>query len=78
MESRPVWKPLHLQPVYIHCDFVSESEELEGRSMVNDEMGADKSICGQIFEKGICLPSDTKMTQEDMERICGLIRQCWE
>ena len=78
VESRPVWKPLHLQPVFFHCDFVSESEELEGRSMVNDEMGADRSICGQIFEKGICLPSDTKMTQEDMERICGLIRQCWE
>lgn len=78
IESRPVWKPLHLQPVFFAYDFVSESEDLEGRHMIQDEMGADHSICGQIFEKGLCLPSDTKLTEEDLERICAVICQCWE
>ena len=78
IESRPVWKPLHLQPVFFVYDFVSESEDLEGRHMIQDEMGADHSICGQIFEKGLCLPSDTKLTGEDLERICAVICQCWE
>ncbi len=78
IESRPVWKPLHLQPVFFAYDFVSESEELEGRHIVDDTMRSDQSICGQIFEKGICLPSDTKLRVEDLERICAVVSRCWE
>lgn len=78
IESRPVWKPLHLQPVFFSYDFVSESEEWEGRHIVDDEMRSDRSVCGQIFEKGICLPSDTKMQETDLERVCAIISQCWE
>lgn len=78
IESRPAWKPLHLQPVFFAYDFVSETKEWEGRHIVQDEMRADKSVCGQIFEKGLCLPSDTKLKEEDLEYICARISQCWE
>ncbi len=75
IESRPVWKPMHLQPVFHDCDFVSEIENLH---IVDEEMGADNSIAGTLFQRGVCMPSDTKMTKEDMERVCGVVRKLWE
>lgn len=75
VESRPVWKPMHLQPVFAECDFVSEIEELY---LADEETGADNSISGQLFEHGVCLPSDTKMTDEDLNRICEVIRKLWQ
>lgn len=75
IESRPVWKPMHLQPVFHDCDFVSEIENLH---IVDEEMGADNSIAGTLFRRGVCMPSDTKMTKEDMERVCGVVRKLWE
>ena len=75
IESRPVWKPMHLQPVFHDCDFVSEIEDLH---IVDEEMGADNSIAGTLFRRGVCMPSDTKMTKEDMERVCGIVRKLWE
>lgn len=76
VESRPVWKPLHLQPFFSECDFVSQiGESFEA---VDDITGADNSVAGQIFMKGVCLPSDTKMDEDDMERICNVIENLWE
>lgn len=66
IESRPIWKPLHLQPVFGGYDFVSEIEE---RQIVDERMGADNSVAGEIFCRGVCLPSDTKMQDEDLERV---------
>ena len=60
VESRPVWKPMHLQPVFSRYDYVD-----------NGDVGAN------LFRKGVCLPSDTKMTDEDLSRICGIIRGLW-
>lgn len=74
IESRPVWKPLHLQPVFQFCDFVSAEESI---SVIDPNTGADNSIAGKIFQKGICLPSDTKLTTEDLERICKIIKNLW-
>lgn len=75
VESRPVWKPLHLQPVFHGCDFVS----LHGDGkIVDSETGADDSVAGTIFQKGVCLPSDTKMTEEDLERVCEVVRGLWK
>ena len=65
IESRPIWKPMHLQPVYEACDFFTREGEHKGESI-----GAD------IFERGLCLPSDIKNTKEDMnliiQTICNL------
>ena len=74
VESRPVWKPLHLQPVFKNCDFISIIEDLH---VVDEETGADSSVAGTIFRRGVCMPSDTKMTAEDKERICKVVRALW-
>ena len=60
IEARHIWKPMHLQPFYEKYDFISEKDE--------------KSNAEDIFRRGICLPSDTKNTKEDMERIARVIR----
>lgn len=75
IESRPVWKPLHLQPVFDGCDFISEKQELEVTDL---KTGADNSVAGTIFANGLCLPSDTKMTKEDLERVCEAVKELWE
>lgn len=59
IESRPVWKPMHMQPFFAEYDYV----------------GSD--VSEKLFENGVCLPSDTKMTDEDLERICGIIKELW-
>ena len=61
IESRPVWKPMHMQPVFADCDYID-----------NGKVGES------LFENGVCLPSDTKMTDEDMKRICTIIRGLWK
>lgn len=62
-ESRPIWKPMHLQPLYEGRDFIFVDGEDVGRD---------------IFERGICLPSDIKMTEEQQENIISIIRRCFE
>jgi dTDP-4-amino-4,6-dideoxygalactose transaminase len=59
IESRPVWKPMHMQPFFAEYDYV----------------GVD--VSEKLFENGVCLPSDTKMTDEDIERICSIIKGLW-
>ena len=63
VESRPIWKPMHMQPVFEGCDFISISE---------------KSVGEDIFARGLCLPSDIKMTQEEQKEICSIIRSCFK
>lgn len=75
VESRPIWKPLHLQPVFADCDFVSEVEDLH---IVDEESGADNSIAGNIFRRGVCMPSDSKMNKEDQDRICDVVKKLWK
>ena len=63
-ESRPIWKPMHLQPVFADCDFIAHNED--GSSVGED-----------IFNRGLCLPSDIKNTPEDMELIINIVRKCF-
>ena len=65
IESRPIWKPMHLQPVFDGCDFFSHD-------------GGGGSVSEDIFNRGLCLPSDIKNTPEDMDLIIGLIRSLFE
>lgn len=60
IESRPIWKPMHLQPVFANCDFITTAEQ-----------GSNSQ---DIFERGVCLPSDTKMTEEEQERVIKTIK----
>ena len=63
IESRPIWKPMHLQPLYRENPFVKREE--------GKEVGAD------IFKRGLCLPSDIKMTEETQEIVIELIKRCF-
>ncbi len=60
IESRPIWKPMHLQPVFSEYDFVTV-----------EEVG---SVGEDIFNRGVCLPSDIKNTEEDMNKITKIVR----
>lgn len=76
IESRPVWKPMHLQPFFSKYDFVTQLQE--PLQITNTDNGADNSIAGSIFDGGVCLPSDTKIEAEDMKRICNVIENLWK
>jgi dTDP-4-amino-4,6-dideoxygalactose transaminase len=65
IEARHIWKPLHKQPVFRSYDYFSS---------VDGEI----SCCDDIFNRGICLPSDTKMTDQDLEKVTGVIRDIFE
>lgn len=63
-EGRPIWKPMHMQPIFAGKDFVSAKD--------GDDVGAD------IFERGLCLPSDNKMTPEQQDVIIEVIKRCFD
>ena len=77
IESRPIWKPMHLQPVYADCDFFTEeglcTVAKDCSVGVGDIQNPD-SVGADIFNRGLCLPSDIKNTKEDMEKIIGIVR----
>ena len=62
-EGRPIWKPMHLQPIFASCPFVTAREE--------------KPVSEDIFERGICLPSDIKMTEAEQDIIIEVIKECF-
>lgn len=59
IESRPIWKPMHMQPFFKEYDFIGEG------------------ISEKLFEYGVCLPSDTNMTDEDLYRVVEIIKDLW-
>ncbi|WP_423800057.1 DegT/DnrJ/EryC1/StrS family aminotransferase [Neobacillus sp. SAB-20_R2A] len=59
IESRPIWKPMHMQPFFEKYDFIGTG------------------VSEELFENGICLPSDTKMTDDDLERVVKTIKGLW-
>lgn len=63
VEARPIWKPMHMQPVFANNDFISVSD-----SPVNE----------QIFKKGLCLPSDIKMTEAEQDYVIEIVKGFFE
>ena len=63
IESRPVWKPMHIQPVFEKYDFIQVEPE---------------SVASDLFERGVCLPSDTKMTKEEQEKIIEIVKNLFK
>ncbi len=62
IESRPLWKPMHLQPVYADADFISAE---------------DSPVSKDLFRRGLCLPSDIKMTADEQDAVIDVIRRCF-
>ena len=83
-EGRPIWKPMHMQPIYRMNGFVTR--EGNGRAKTNAYIsggmlgkdGKPVDIGMDIFERGLCLPSDNKMTPEEQDIIIEIIRKCFE
>jgi len=76
-EGRPIWKPMHMQPIYRMNPFITH--EGNGRAKTNAYIsGKAQDVSMDIFERGLCLPSDNKMTVEEQDRIIEVIRACFE
>lgn len=60
IETRPIWKPMHMQPVFAKCDFIKVEEN---------------AVSEDIFARGVCLPSDTKMKDDEQERVIEIIKK---
>ena len=58
IEARPIWKPMHMQPVYKNNDFIT----------AGDNVGED------IFRRGLCLPSDIKMTEKQQQKVIDIVK----
>ena len=62
IESRPLWKPMHMQPIFKDCDYIRVAEQ---------------SIDEDLFGRGLCLPSDIKMTSEEQDYVIAVVRSCF-
>ena len=63
IEGRPLWKPMHAQPVFAKCAYVTAGEY---------------SVSDDLFARGVCLPSDSKMTMDDVDRVCACIQKVFQ
>ncbi len=75
-EGRPIWKPMHMQPIYRMNPFITR--EGNGRARTNAYIEGTASDIGMdIFNRGLCLPSDNKMTEEEQDQIIDIIKGCF-
>lgn len=77
-EGRPIWKPMHAQPIYRMNGFVTRDGNGRARSNAYIKENGTVDVGMDIFERGLCLPSDNKMTVEEQDRIIEGIRGCFE
>lgn len=76
-EGRPIWKPMHMQPMYRMHDFIT----IDGLTRAKTNAYIKESfidVGADIFNRGLCLPSDNKMTVEEQDKIIEVIRSCFE
>ena len=76
-EGRPIWKPMHMQPMYRMHEVVGRDGSLRCRTNAYIAGGVE-DIGADIFQRGVCLPSDNKMTAEEQELVIEVIRGCFE
>ena len=76
-EGRPIWKPMHMQPFYRNHGFVTAegSGRAKSNAYIKESETADAGA--DIFRRGLCLPSDNKMTEEQQETVIEIVRRCF-
>ncbi len=75
-EGRPIWKPMHMQPIYRSNPFVTANGN--GRARTNAYIaGSFEDVGMDIFARGLCLPSDINMTNEEQDAVIALVRDCF-
>ena len=77
-EGRPIWKPMHLQPIYRMNAFVTRNGNGRARSNAYIQETGFRDVGDDIFNRGLCLPSDNKMTPEQQSGVIELIHRCFE
>ena len=77
-EGRPIWKPMHLQPIYRMNAFVTRNGNGRARSNAYIRETGFQDVGNDIFNRGLCLPSDNKMTPEQQSGVIELIHRCFE
>lgn len=76
-EGRPIWKPMHMQPIYRSHEFITADGS--GRARTNAYIaGGVTDVGADIFDRGLCLPSDNKMTAEEQNVIIEVVRRCFD
>ena len=76
-EGRPIWKPMHMQPIYRMHPFVTR--EGNGRGRTNAYIaGSGADVGADIFRRGLCLPSDNKMTPQEQDVIIEIVKSCFQ
>lgn len=77
-EGRPIWKPMHMQPLYRMNEFITKEGSGRARSNAYIKGNEVSGVSTDIFNRGLCLPSDNKMTPEQQDVIIELIKRCFE
>lgn len=77
-EGRPIWKPMHLQPFYRNHAFVTRSGNGRARSNAYIPEFGFEDVGADLFQRGLCLPSDNKMTADEQDQIIEIIHRCFE
>ena len=77
-EGRPIWKPMHMQPIFRMNPYITATGD--GRCATNAYIAEDaiSNVGEDIFNRGLCLPSDNKMTAEEQDKVIEIIRSCFE
>ena len=76
-EGRPIWKPMHMQPIYRMNPFVTREGDGRGRTNAYIE-GNRVDVGADIFNRGLCLPSDNKMTEKEQDKVIEIVKSCFE
>lgn len=77
IEGRPIWKPLSSEPIFRNNDIITRSGSFRAKTNAYID-GSVENTGLDIFERGLCLPSDNKMTAEEQDRVIEIIRACFE
>lgn len=76
-EGRPIWKPMHMQPIFRMNPFITR--EGSGRAMTDAYIDGGREDVGlDIYNRGLCLPSDNKMTEKEQDTVIEIVRSCFE
>ena len=76
-EGRPIWKPMHMQPLYKDRTFITREGKFEVETINSGATVKDESVGADVFNRGLCLPSDVKMTIEEQDKIIEIVKSCF-
>ncbi len=77
-EGRPIWKPMHMQPIYRNNAFITRKGSGRATSNAYTAIADAEDVGADIFNRGLCLPSDNKMTTEQQDTIIEIIHRCFQ